>query len=105
MLYNIYYKNELSIIIKTILWIVLFGSMAIEIIIYSYIGNINQIRMKDIQKVKDGKTTVLETKVIKAPFNHFHIDPNSPCEKEYWAYEAFLDYYKLPSNITVTEKR
>ena len=50
-----------------------------------------------------GKTNELKVKMIKAPYDRFHIDANSPVDKNYWAYPAFEDYYKLPEDIKISK--
>ena len=62
-------------------------------------------RLNSIRKVQAGETKILETRIIKKPFDKFHIDANSPGDKKYWAYQAFEDYYKLPDDIEIIVKK
>ena len=100
-IYNFTYNNELTMLIKSVLIIGLVLSVLFEIIIYTYIGIVKRDREKYLNDVLEGKTNVLKVKEIKAPFDKFHIDPNSPANKEYWAYAAFEDYYHLPENVKI----
>lgn len=100
-MYNFMYNNELSKILKIIFICLVVVLLIIEIIIYSYIGIVKRDREESIKKVQSGKTDVLITKIIKSPFDKFHIDANNPVDKNYWAYAAFEDYYNLNENIRI----
>lgn len=100
-IYNFIYENDFSKRLKTILIITLICTIIFEIIIYSYIGTVKIEREKSLNKVLNGDSQVLEVKIIKTPFDKFHIDANSPSDKNYWAYAAFEDYYKLSENIRI----
>ena len=100
-IYNFIYENEMSKAIRIIMILLLVGTVIFEVIIYSYIGFVKSVREKSLEKVISGESNVLETKLIKAPFDKFHVDANSPTDKEYWAYPAFEDYYSLPEDIKI----
>lgn len=100
-MYNVFYKKESIGLIKYILIGLLVFSTLFEVYGYHYVGQVKKARDVAIKNVQSGKTKVLETKIIKAPFDKFHVDANNPVDKDYWAYEAFEDYYKLPSNIKI----
>lgn len=69
--------------------------------IYSYIGNIKEERLSQIEKVKQENLDVLEIKKIAEKYNKFHPDANCPANKEYWTYNHFIYYYDLPEGIEV----
>ena len=100
-IYNFIYENGMSKVIRIITILLLVGTVIFEVIIYSYIGFVKSAREKSLEKVVNGESNVLETKLIKAPFDKFHVDANSPTDKEYWAYPAFEDYYSLPEDIKI----
>lgn len=99
--YNFCYKNEVPKLSRIFLSLFLIIAICFEIVIYTYIGIIKREREESLNKVISGESKVLETKLIKAPFDKFHIDANSPTDKNYWAYAAFEDYYKLPEDIEI----
>ncbi len=100
-MYNLFVLESNTLIIKIITILLVISTIIIEIIIYSYIGQIKDERMAAIKAVQDGKTDVLEVKMMKEPFTKFHIDANNPVDKNYWAWAAFEDYYQLPEDITI----
>ena len=100
-IYNFIYENGMSNTIKIVTILLLVGTVILEVIIYNYIGSVKAERERSLEKVLSGESKVLETKLIKEPFDKFHIDANSPTDKEYWAYAAFEDYYKLPEDIEI----
>lgn len=100
-LYNFIYLNDMSRCLKILFFALLFITIILEVVIYSYIGFIKNKREEALDSVMNGESKVLNLKEIKAPFNRFHIDPNSPADKQYWAYQAFIDYYDLPEDISI----
>lgn len=102
--YNFLYNKILckSGLIFTI--ILLLITMVFEIVIYSYIGFVKDARDDSIREVQSGKSKILKVKIIKSPFDRFHMDPNSPTDKNYWAYKPFQDYYKLPDDIKIVKE-
>ena len=100
-IYNFIYDNGMSNIVKIITVLLLISTIIFEIIIYSYIGFVKTEREKSLEKVLSGESKVLETKLIKNPFDKFHIDANGLTGKGYWAYSAFDDYYNLPDDIRI----
>lgn len=100
-IYNFIYENGFSKSLKIILIISLIGTIIFELIIYSYIGMVKSEREKSLDKVLTGDSKVLEVKVIKSPFDKFHIDANGLTDNGYWAYSAFEDYYNLPEGIEI----
>lgn len=99
--YNLLYNKSMNkgIFITVIVFALV--TLVFELIIYSYIGSVKREREESIKEVQSGESKVLKTKIIKAPFDRFHIDSNSPTDKKYWAYKPFQDYYKLPDDIKV----
>ena len=104
-LYNYFIIGKYHISIKIFSIISMSVLIIFEVYIYHYIGTVKSDRDISIKLVQNGKTNVLETKIIKAPFDRFHIDANSPVDKNYWAYKAFQDYYKLPDDIEIRKKK
>lgn len=100
-IYNFSYLNGFNKIMKVIICVGVIFTITFEIIIYAYIGSVKKERDASLEKVINGESTVLEVKLIKEPFSKFHIDANNPVDKNYWAYAAFEDYYKLPEDIEI----
>ena len=100
-LYNFYIIESNTSIIKVITVILVIITITIEIIIYAYMGEVKEARIEAIKKVQNGETKVLEVKMLKSPFDKFHIDANNPADKNYWAYAAYEDYYKLPKDVKI----
>ena len=104
-IYNFTYNKDLSKILKIISILFLIFLLGLEVFIYTQIGIVKRDREKNITAVQNGKTKVLEMKVMDDFYSKFHIDPNSPMSKEYWAYKAFEDYYSLPEDIQIIPKK
>ena len=104
-LYNFLIIGKKNLILNISSIIIMVALIIIEVYIYSYIGQVKDERLKSIKDVQNGKTNVLETKLIKSPFDRFHVDANSPVDKQYWAYAAFEDYYKLPQDVIIKKKK
>lgn len=100
-IYNFTYNKDISNFLKFLAIFVFIGLLGLEIYIYTSIGNVKRIRERNIMAVQRGETKILEMKVMNDFFSKFHMDPNSPMSKEYWAYKAFEDYYSLPDDITI----
>ena len=99
--YNFLYNGKFNRVLLILTNVFLVITLILELIIYSYIGDVKREREESIEAVQNGETNVLHTKIIKAPFDRFHIDPNSPTDKDYWAYKPFQDYYNLPDDIKI----
>ena len=69
--------------------------------IYTYIGNIHNIRLEEIEKVKKENLKVLKYKKINEKYSKYHPDSNSPSDETYWAYNYFLSYYDLPKDLKI----
>lgn len=100
-MYNLFYQKENINLLKYVLIILFIFSISFEVYGYSYVGYVKRQRDISIRNVQSGKSKVLETKIIKAPFDRFHVDANNPLDKDYWAYAAFKDYYNLPDDIKI----
>lgn len=103
-IYNFTYNRNPSKIFKIIFICILMILLLMEIFIYTYIGTIKKEREKSLELVQTGKTNTLDIKLMNPNFFKFHIDADSPTSKDYWAYEAFEDYYKLPKDIQIKTK-
>ena len=104
-LYNYFIVAKKFQILKVFSILIMIVLILFEIVIYTYIGIVKNDRVKSIKLVQSGKTNILETRLIKSPFDRFHVDANSPIDKKYWAYAAFKDYYKLPEDIEIVVKK
>ncbi|MBR2834015.1 MAG: hypothetical protein IKE75_06325 [Bacilli bacterium] len=99
MVYNLIYDRDFNKLVKIIIILLVVVTVVFEIVIYSYIGVIKNERMASLNNVIAGKSDTVEVEIIKKPFDKFHIDANSPIDKEYWAYAAYEDYYNFPNDI------
>ena len=99
MVYNLIYDLDFNKLVKIIIILLVVVTVVFEIVIYSYIGVIKNERMASLNNVIAGKSDTVEVEIIKKPFDKFHIDANSPIDKEYWAYAAYEDYYNFPNDI------
>ena len=88
-------------LIKLIIIVFCFVMIGYEYKIYSYIGNVQKVRLKQIDKVKKDKLNVLEYKKIDEKYAKYHADANGAGEKDYWAYRYFVTYYDLPDDIEI----
>ena len=103
--YNFLQVGKLNKPLRICAFILMLILIVLELIIYNYIGEVKRERLNSIKSVQQGKSKILETKLIKSPFDKFHIDANNPLDKNYWAYKAFEDYYQLPSDIEIVSKK
>lgn len=104
-IYNYLKVEKFNKLFKIVSFFLITILIILELVIYSYIGEVKRDRLNSIRKVQAGETKILETRIIKKPFDKFHIDANSPGDKKYWAYQAFEDYYKLPDDIEIIVKK
>ena len=96
-----YLKEKVGILF-TIFIFLGFSLFAVrEISIYSSIGKVLRNREAQIEKVKKENLKVLEFQAIKKEDRRYHMEPNAPALKEYWAYKYFCTYYNLPKEIEV----
>lgn len=100
-MYNIFICGKSFKALPIIISLMALMTVTFEIIIYYNIGQATYERNKAIKKVQNGETKVLKIKSIPAPYEKFHIDANSPSDKNYWTYASFEDYYKLPKDIKI----
>ena len=73
----------------------------IEYNIYYNIGIIKNQRLREIDNVKKNDLKVLRYKKIEEKYAQFHPDANCPGNSNYWAYQYFLNYYKLPNDLEI----
>ena len=104
-IYNFFKVAKINKIFRFISFSLMVILVVFELIIYHYIGEVKKERLNSIKMVQSGQSKILETKLIKSPFDKFHVDANAPLDKDYWAYKAFEDYYQLPSDIEVISKK
>ena len=100
-IYNFYNFKRFSVIIKILFALLLAGLIIFEIIIYSYIGSVKNVRDDSIADVLNGNSDTVYVKEIKDPFNKFHIDANEPSSRDYWAIAMFERYYGLPEGVKI----
>lgn len=98
------YITDNKIIIKLIqifsILLVLFTGIR-EYKIYTYIGNVQSDRLKQIELVKKNNLKVIKYKKIDEKYAKYHPDANLPSDSSYWAYNYFLTYYKLPKDVEI----
>ncbi len=99
---NAFLKNKkVTLIFKVIsCLLVLFTSLA-EVWIYTNIGQVHRQRLKDIAYVKENNLKYLKLKRIDEKYAKYHAESNCPANKDYWAYNYFLYYYGLASDVVV----
>ena len=87
-----------TIPIFTIFFIILIAN---EIYSYTIIGNIHKERINNINNCINTNCEVLKIKKIPLKYEFYHMDINSPQDKNYFAYDSFINYYHLDKNIQI----
>ena len=72
-----------------------------EVYIYYNLSTYHKSRLVNIEECSINKCQTLNLKQIPSKYQKYHIDINSPKDKEYYTYQYFIQYYSLPENIEI----
>lgn len=95
-------KRKIIEIIIMIIFIVMSSYYVTrEVMIYREMGIIIKDREIAIKKVKSGKEKVVYLKSIPKHLRMYHMEPNTPADKYYWAHGYFCVYYGIPKDTKI----
>ena len=69
--------------------------------IYTYIGDVHRLRLKEIEYVNENHLKVLKLKKIDDNYIKFHADANAPANNDYWTYVYFRNYYGIAEDVVL----
>lgn len=90
-------SKSIKIIILLILALVLIH----EVYIYYNLSTYHKSRLASIEECRISNCQTLNLQEIPSKYQKYHIDINSPKNKEYYTYQYFIQYYSLPENIEI----
>ena len=86
---------------KTIILSIIAITLVHEVYIYYSLSIYHKSRLANIEECRINKCQTLNLKLIPSKYQKYHIDINSPKDKEYYTYQYFIQYYSLPENIEI----
>jgi len=102
--YNIN-KEKIKKIVSALIFIIMIFLVGVECKNYYEIGKIKDSRINSINKCIKDECKILYFKKAPIYLQNYQIDINQPITRDYFAYEYFIDYYKLPDDTIIKFKK